>query len=378
MNTINRLVAAAAAAIFCCTLVAKEIPETVTPASDSRITYVGRTLKDGNNVSFSWTGVYAKIRFEGTYLALRASDTKKNYYDIWVDRPADPGADRVIGISGKDSLYVLVDAGMDGISSGKGASARVHEVIIKRRTEGEQGVTTFGEFITKGRILQAEGLKQRQFEVIGDSYTCGYGTEPGVRSDPFKPETENSNLTYAAILSRYFDADYYSVAHSGMGIARNYNDNMKDDYMPDRYSLTFDEKEGPEWNAAESGFSPAITIIYLCTNDFSCSRQPSLRAFRTNYHTLLGKIKANYGEDHPVLCISSKCDDLAADYVRDAVRTSGMKNVYFLGISEMIHDDDSELGASWHPNYKAHLKLSHSVIPYVSTITGWELNDNIK
>ena len=44
----------------------------------------------------------------------------------------------------------------------------------------------------------------------------------------------------------------------------------------------------------------------------------------------------------------------------------------------MIHDDDSELGASWHPNYKGHLKLSHSVIPYVSTITGWELNDNIK
>ena len=132
----NRLIAAAAAAIFCCTLGAKEIPETVTPASDSRITYVGRTLKDGNDVSFSWTGVYAKIRFEGTYLALRASDTKKNYYDIWVDRPADPGADRVIGISGKDSLYVLVDAGMDGISSGKGASSRVHEVIIKRRTEG--------------------------------------------------------------------------------------------------------------------------------------------------------------------------------------------------------------------------------------------------
>ncbi|MDD6252480.1 MAG: GDSL-type esterase/lipase family protein [Candidatus Cryptobacteroides sp.] len=374
----DRLQLSLAAALICCISFAREVPETVTPASDSRITYVGRTLAEGDNVTFNWTAVYAKISFEGNYLALKASDTKKNYYDIWVDRPAGAKADRVVAISGKDSLYVLVDEELLKSIGMRAQKQGSHNVIIKRRTEGEQGTTTFSGFVTKGNVLQAEGLKPRQFEVIGDSYTCGYGTEESVRTDPFLPETENSNLTYAAILARYFNADYFSIAHSGMGIARNYNDKLKGDYMPDRYLRVFDEEGGPEWKASESPFKPKVTIIYLCTNDFSCERQPSLKSFKDNYIRLLKSIKANYGEEHPVLCMASRCDDLAADYVREAARSCGLENVYFLGITEMIHDNDSELGASWHPNYKGHIKLAHSVIPYVSTITGWEINDNIK
>ena len=59
-------------------LSARELPEIHTPASDSRVTYVGRTLKEKDNVSFDWTGVYVRIRFEGTYLAMKASDSKAN------------------------------------------------------------------------------------------------------------------------------------------------------------------------------------------------------------------------------------------------------------------------------------------------------------
>jgi len=34
------------------------------------------------------------------------------------------------------------------------------------------------------------------------------------------------------------------------------------------------------------------------------------------------------------------------------------------------------MGADGHPNYNGHLKIAHNVIPYVSTITGWELTGN--
>ena len=37
----------------------KEIKET--PASDTRIEYTGRILKDGANVSYDWSGTYFKI-----------------------------------------------------------------------------------------------------------------------------------------------------------------------------------------------------------------------------------------------------------------------------------------------------------------------------
>lgn len=357
---------------------AKELPPTITPASDAKITYVGRTQTGDDSVTFNWSGVYAKIKFEGNYLALKASDTKKNYFDIWIDRPADANPDKMIAVSGNDSLYVIVDDGILKSLGIKTSKPGTHSIVIKRRTEGEQGTTTFSEFVTKGQLLQAEGLKPRQFEVIGDSYTCGYGTENSKRDDPFKPETENCNLTYAAILSRYFDADYVTVAHSGMGIVRNYNDNMQGEDMASRYTQVFDLPESPEWSAEDSDFKPQISIIYLCTNDFSVNKQPSIRSFKSNYFKLLAQIKTNYGEDHPVLCMASNCDDMAADYVREVVNSCGLKNVYFISFTKMIYNSDDELGASWHPNYQAHIKLAHSIIPYVSTITGWEINDNIK
>lgn len=375
---ISSVILSAAALICGLNASARELPKIETPASDSRVTYVGRTLKQGDNVSFDWTGVYVRVRFEGSWLAMKASDSKANYYDVWIDRPAEAEADKTIRVSGQDSVYVL--AAQEDIrtlnSKGKALS---HSVIIKKRTEGEQGRTTIHCFITKaGELLQAEGLMKRQFEVIGDSYTCGYGSENSVRTDPFKPETENSNLTYAAILSRYFNADYYAVAHSGMGIARNYNDNVKGYYMPDRYAQTFDEDKEVKWDASANDFHPAVTIIYLCTNDFSTSRQPSAAQFRENYTRLLKQVKDNYGEGHPILCISSRCDDMAADYVRDAVNNCGLENVHFLSLTDAIHNNNGDLGASWHPSYEGHKKIAHAVIPYVSTLTGWELNDNIK
>ena len=368
-----------AAALFLTgVLTARELPEVRTAASDARITYIGRTLKSGENVSFDWSGVYVRVKFEGNYLAMKASDSKANYYDVWIDREPEAKADQTIRVSGKDTVYVLASPEIIKSFNSKGKSFS-HTVTIKKRTEGEQGLTTISEFITKaGDLLQAEGLKTRQFEVVGDSYTCGYGSENSTKYDPFKPETENSNLTYAAILARYFDADYYVVAHSGMGIARNYSDKFKDYYMPDRYSQTFDMDKDVKWDASKDAFKPQMTIIYLCTNDFSTGRQPAESLFRSHYITLLKKIKENYGEEHPILCVSSRCDDMAADYVRNVVNTCGMKNVKFVGLTDAIHNNESELGASQHPSYQGHRKIAHALLPYVSTMTGWNLNDDVK
>ena len=35
-------------------------------------------------------------------------------------------------------------------------------------------------------------------------------------------------------------------------------------------------------------------------------------------------------------------------------------------------NDGSELGSSAHPNYAGHRKMAMLLIPYVSTLTGWE------
>ena len=347
-------------------LSAKKAKEQIeTPASDSRIEYTGRTLANGTEVTYDWSGVYFRVRFNGPYLAMKCSDSKNSWFNLWVDKEMRPEADRKFLVGAKDTVIVLAE----GLGKGE------HEVILQKRTEGEQGRFTVHSFLSEGELLQANGRKNRHIEFIGDSYTCGYGTESLDKNDPFLAETENCNLTYAAIASRYFGADFNLVSHSGQGICRNYDDFRPGYNMPDRYSQVFDESSEHAWTPDMAPYTPDLVVIYLCTNDFSTARQPHETIFAGRYIELLKKIKANYGEDIPILCMASNVTPFSFDYIRNACMMSGLKNLTYVGLTRGIHNEEDELGASWHPNYKGHIKVASAVIPYISTLTGWEMTE---
>lgn len=348
------------------------------PATDSRITVIGRTATEGTEVSFDWTGTYARIRFRGTDLTLKAGDTKKSYYNVWLDSDMKGDADKIIEISCADTTICLFSAAELKARFGKNrkAAAAPHQVVLQKRTEGAYGRTTLKEFSVDGEFLQADAPKDRIIEFVGDSYTCGFGTENSIRTDPFKLETENQNKTYACIVSRYFDADHIAVAHSGWGVARNYNGKVGTPCMPEKYLQTFDEDPDLKWNPAESGLKPCLTVIYLGTNDFSRGLQPARKHFVKSYRKLLNEIKTWYGEKHPVLCIAPKNDLLMFDYIREAVGDCGLEGVHIMALTTDIHNGSDEMGASGHPNYKGHVKKAYSIIPYISTIMGWDLGNN--
>ena len=352
---------------FSTDLSAKKMKESVeTPASDSRIEYTGRTVVNGNDVSYDWSGVYFRVKFNGPYLAMKCSDTKNCWFNLWIDKEMTPQADRKFMVGeAKDTVIVLAE----GLGKGE------HEVILQKRTEGEQGLFTVHSFISEGEILKAKGRKERHIEFIGDSYTCGYGTESPDKDDPFLAETENCNLTYAAIAARYFNADFNLVSHSGQGIVRNYDNYGPGYHMPDRYLQSFDTDKGIAWNAKKAPYTPDVVVIYLGTNDFSTGQQPHEEAFRGNYLRLLNSIKANYGENIPILCMASPANSYLYDYLRSIVNICGLKNVAYMAASNHVYNHGDELGASHHPNYKGHIKVASCMIPYVSTLTGWEMEE---
>lgn len=341
---------------------------------DTRITYIGRTLVKDGEVSFDWTGVYLKARFQGNYLELKVSDTGKNYYNVWLDSPMDSEPNKVIRTHGADTTIVIFSKDEIKAIFGKDKKAlkEPHQVILQKRTEGSQGMTTVKELTTDGVFLQADKPSGRVIEFIGDSYTCGYGTEAS-NKDRFSPETENQNLTYACKSARYFGADQIVLAHSGMGIARNYNGNNKEAFMPDLYLRTFDGVPEPVWKPGDFEPRPAITVIYLGTNDFSTGLQPAERVFVKNYVTLLKEIKGFYGDSHPILCVAPKHDPIQETYIRKAIDSAGMSDLHFLPLSYSVHDHTGDMGADGHPNGPGHTKLAYTVIPVIATIMGWEM-----
>lgn len=329
-------------------------------ADDSRITWIGRTVVEDGTVSYSWSGVTARIRFEGTGLTMKCSDTKNDWFNVWVDKQPVAKEDSRFVVKGGQTVVLAENLG-------KG----VHDVVLQKRTEAEQGTMSVSSFTCDGKFLQAEGLKERKIEFIGDSYTCGFGTEGASREEKFLPETENVNLTYAAILGRYFNADIHTVSHSGRGIIRNYDSGASGDTMVNRYLNSHDSAEGPAW--AVSSFVPDVVVIYLGTNDFSCNIQPKLNRWCSEYAKLLREVRGFYGPDVPILCLASKADELMDYYVEQAAERSGVDNVHFAAILKDAHNSDSDLGSSWHPNYRGHRKVASCVIPFISTLTGWDM-----
>ena len=347
--------------------------------SDGRITYIGRVMENDEGVSFDWTGVYTKVRFQGNSLSLKVSDTHKNYFNVWLDKDMSELPDKVISTFGNDSTIVLfsLEEMKSLLGKDKKALKAPHQVILQKRTEGSQGKTTFKGFATDGIFLQADQPSERVMEFIGDSYTCGYGTEAS-NTERFSPETENQNLTYACMTARYFGAEQIVLAHSGMGISRNYNGKYTDDNMVSRYLRVFDSDAEPAWDAGKASLKPDITVIYLGTNDFSTGLQPAQKVFVKNYIKLLSEIKDNYGKDHPILCIAPKHDPLQETYIRSSIESSGLSGIHFLPLSHSVHNSVGDMGADGHPNGSGHRKIAFSVIPVVSTIMGWEMtNDKI-
>ncbi len=345
--------------------------------SDGRITYIGRTSESDGAVSFDWTGVYLKVRFQGNSLSFNISDTHRNYFNVWVDRDMSSEPDKVITTHGNDSTVVIFSQEEMRARFGKDKKTMraPHQVILQKRTEGSQGRTTIKGFSTDGVFLQADKPSERVIEFIGDSYTCGYGTEAS-NKERFSPETENQNLTYACMTSRYFGAEQIVLAHSGMGIARNYNGKYTDDNMVSHYLRVFDSEAEPVWDAREVRIKPALSVIYLGTNDFSTGMQPAQRVFVKNYIQLLKEIKDNYGENHPILCMAPKHDPLQEEYIRKAIESSGLPGIHFLPLSYSVHNHVEDMGADGHPNGSGHRKIAFTVIPVVSTIMGWEMTNN--
>ena len=196
-------------------------------ASDGRISWIGRTETTTEGaVSFDWSATTLRLRFSGTALELKCRDTNADWFNLWVDTPQGPQATSAFKVKGDTTITLF-----------KGKKG-VHEVIIQKRTEGEQGTAIFESFSTDGRFLDAPKPHSRLIEFIGDSYTCGYGTEAPSRDDPFKPETENPALTYADIVARFFDAEAVHISHSGRGVVRNYDDFNQQDNMVKLYAQT--------------------------------------------------------------------------------------------------------------------------------------------
>ncbi len=336
---------------------------TVLNANDPAIRYTGRTqvLPDGS-VAFDWSGTYLETRLQSRNLDLKVSDTKTNYYDVFIDGKLH----KVVKTCGTDTVINFVS----------GLDRRPHSLRIQKRSEGEAGKTTFHNFILdkNGSLSEEPRTRTRHIEFIGNSLTCGFGTEGENRDEPYKVETENCNLSYSTIIPRYFNADYTLIAHSGRGAVRNWGDSVRVSRttMKDKMMQTFDEDTLPKWDFA-AGYRPDLVIINLGSNDFSLEPQPYKSEFVKAYTQILKQIREGYG-NVPVICVYS-CTVPAPvySYFEAALAEMNDPDIHLVSLPAGLLNTTTDLGSVWHPNYNGQRKMAMVLIPQIATIMDWEI-----
>ncbi len=334
------------------------------PASNSAFTYMGRTMQSQETVKYNWPGVTVFADFTETELGIKIKGGARNYFNVWVDdRP-----EQVLH-AGNDTVWWYPEKLSKGL----------HQLRIVKRTEGNMGIAEFsGIFLDKnGKLQKPAPLPERKILFVGNSITCGYGTEGKNKSEHFKPATENCEKSYATIVTRAFNAQYHLISHSGLGMIRNYGDkdmiSTKIKPMPARLEYLLDEDSTRTYEL--QNYVPDAIVVNLGTNDFSTQPFPYEADFIRAGKKLVTKLKQEF-PDAKIICITGPminepCFSYTkkmVEQLRDELKT---QDIAFVGIPNNLLNTEEDLGSDWHPSYRGQLKSAHMIIPVLGTMLNW-------
>jgi len=316
---------------------------------------------DATRPSFGWSGSAMIARFQGTGATLRI-DGSPNQFAVVVDGKV---SSQVLKVVGGTTQYSLAS----GLSSG------VHDVVVWKRTEGNQGENRFLGLDVAGGQLQAPGAApDRRIEIYGDSITAGYGID-GVGPDcPWSADTENHYLTYGAITARDLAADLHTVAWSGIGMYRNYDvSGASSDAMPFVYARTLASQSGSVWDFAS--WQPDAVVINLGTNDASTNGDPGT-PYRNAYLEFVRSLRQKYPNTYFVLTIGPMLDGANLTAIRGHLQavistraSEGDSKMSYLEFPVQSAADG--YGCDWHPSPATNVKMATLLTAELKTRLGW-------
>ncbi|SFW17909.1 SGNH/GDSL hydrolase family protein [Chitinophaga sancti] len=323
-------------------------------ANHPYIQYTGRVVKPSFvRYRFWQPGVYIRAKFSGTYCNIVIEDevryNQHNYLAIQVDdQPA-----RRIEIT---SVHNVIKAASN-LPDGE------HMITICKNTEAGIGYLDFLGFQC-AKLLPITSTPSRRLEFIGNSITCGTGSDQS--SFPCGTgqwyDQHNAYMSYGPLTARNLDAKWMLSSVSGIGLIHSCCD-MKIT-MPQVFDKINMRDDSLKWNFET--YQPHVVTVCLGQNDGKQDAATFCKAYVQFIRTLRG-----YYPDASIILLSSPMADaelstILKSNIKKTVATCGDKNVSYYFFSKRYHG-----GCGDHPTLEEHKLIAGELTAYIKKLKGW-------
>lgn len=348
----------------------------VTPGHEY-LYFGGRFLQSSPEaVHFGWSGSTIVLRFQGTGCQV-LFENKSTINDGYGQLQANYFQ---VTLNGSKSFVLKVENGKTRYTLAQGLPPGEHTIELFKRTEASCGIVTLlgFELDPGGRILPAKpAAKKRKIEFIGDSITCGYGIEGDSARCKFTPATQNNFITYSSLAARALDAEYRTVAFSGIGLYRNYNPGNTQT-MPEVYPRYYPQNDSVIWDYRQ--WQPDVVVINLGTNDFARG-VPGNRDFVDKAKAFIQYLKQQYPAAQICVLLSPMVTDAyprnekrrttLATYWQQTLqelRQQGVAGLHYFPLSEQ---GKVGYGCDFHPNAAQHKRNGEELTGFLRKTFQW-------
>jgi lysophospholipase L1-like esterase len=331
------------------------------PADDSRIAYQGRyAIGAAHQVILGFPGIVTALRVNSATLRVRMHASSGDvYFNLSVD--------------GAAPTRMRLREGANVVSLLAAAGPGIHVVELTRRTEGWEGICEIQGFdLGSGSLMPAPEPPKRKLLFIGDSITCGEGTEEA--DDPESPGAERSNApaSFGMKIAARLGAQVHLVSYGGRGIIRDWEGTRATNNAPQFYELALPDDPKAPWDHAR--YVPDAVGICLGTNDFS-QGIPDRDEFVNAYAAFVRKVQRDSNGAPVILIDSPILEDAEGQPPKSSIcRTYLDEIVRGLASARVIHAPLRHYEGSpgdGHPTAAEHTMMADELEPVFRKTLGW-------
>lgn len=329
------------------------------PGNAADIHFVGRVDYSFQHQPRFWNaGVYFQFRFRGSRCQVDLIDQQlygwHNYLEIVVDgktpyRISTWSRDNVINIGDSDKL-----------------KEGVHTVLICKNTESSIGYLQL-KGISCQKLLPFKPRFNRKIECIGNSITCGTGSDQSVIpcGKGLWQDQHNAYMSYGPSTARMLKADWMLTSYSGIGLMHSCC-GLKY-VMPQVFDKIVIAKDSLKWDF--NAYRPDVLTICLGQNDGIADSAEFCGA----YLRFLCQLRKCYPKT-TLICLSSPMADSLLNLtlhrylssVVKAIRKQGDADVYACFFSRRYHN-----GCDEHPDMREHQLIAKQLSQFIRKIKRW-------